>query len=247
MEQFNYENKQYLEKLDQLQDSYYSKYIANIKKNLPNRKSSFLDIGCGNGKTLSILLNEGYLNGYGCDISKLFINQAKKNGIKNVYYYDGVKFPFKKEQFNLVGSFNVLEHVEDPEKFISSQITLLKKNGYIIVACPNFLSVLFFNNHRRLKGFKNKFRNIRLIVKKLIDKNSNFEMMPPVKRKKFEYDDDAIVVTNIIDLRRVLEKNKCRIIYESGFINYDTNLFRFINMIPFLKYLLPSCFVIAKK
>lgn len=247
MGQFNYENEQYLEKLDELPDSYYSKYIANIKKNLPNKNSSFLDIGCGNGKTLSILLKEGYLNGYGCDISKLFIKQAKKNGLRNVFYYDGVKFPFKKEKFNLVGSFNVLEHVEDPEKFLSSQIVLLKKNGYIIVACPNFLSVLFFNNHRRLKGLKNKIKNLVFIFKKLTDKNSTFEMMPPVKKKKFEYDDDAIVVTNIIDLRRILLKNNCKIIYESGFISYDKRVYKLINSIPFMKYLLPSCFVIAQK
>ena len=71
--------------------------------------------------------------------------------------------------------------------------------------------------------------------------------MPPVNRKKFEYDDDAIVVTNIIDIRRILQGNNCKIIYESGFINFDTDLFKIINGIPFMKYLLPSCFVMAQK
>jgi len=72
-------------------------------------------------------------------------------------------------------------------------------------------------------------------------------MMPSIIQEKFEYDDDAIVVTNLIDIRRTFQKNKCKIIYESGFINYDTNLFKLINKIPFFKYLLPSCFVVARK
>jgi SAM-dependent methyltransferase len=246
MNKFNYENKQYLEKLDELPENYYSKYIIFIKKYI-NSDDKFLDIGCGNGKILKLLQKDKYKNGYGVDISKLFINQAKKNGFKNAFYYDGVNFPFKSNYFDLIGSFNVLEHVENPEKFISSQVKLLKKNGYIIIACPNFLSVLFLNNHRRLKGIKNKIINLGLIFSKLLNPNSKFEMMPPVIKENFEYDDDAIVVTNIIDIRRTLQKNKCKVIYESGFINYDSNLYKLINLIPIIKYLLPSCFIVARK
>lgn len=246
MKKFNYENKVYLQKLDELPESYYSKYVNFIKK-LINMNDPFLDIGCGNGKILKLLQIDKYKNGYGVDISQLFVNQAKKNGLKNVFYYDGVNFPFKSNYFDLIGSFNVLEHVENPEKFISSQVKLLKKNGYIIIACPNFLSVLFFSNHRRLKGIKNKVKNLGLIFSKILSSKSKFEMMPPVIKDNFEYDDDAIAVTNIIDIRRTLQKNKCKVIYESGFINFDTRIYRFINMTPFIKYLLPSCFVVARK
>lgn len=247
MKKFDYENKEYLEKLDELSETYYSKYIAFIKKYLKGKDSSFLDIGCGNGKILSLLFNERYKNGYGCDISKLFVNQAKKSGLKKVFYYDGKNFPFSKGQFDLIGSFNVLEHVQDPESFLISQVNLLRKSGHIIVACPNFLSVLFRNNHRRIKGIRRKAINAQLIMRKLIIPSSSFEMMEPIIRKKFEYDDDAIIVTNIIDIRRILQRNNCKIIYESGFINFDTDLFKIINGIPFMKYLLPSCFVVAQK
>ena len=72
-------------------------------------------------------------------------------------------------------------------------------------------------------------------------------MMEPVIRMNFQYDDDAIVVTNLIDLKKFLMENDCKIIYESGFINYDTLLYRTINYIPFLRYLLPSCFVVSQK
>ena len=247
MESFDYENKLYLDKLNDLNLSYYSKYIKYIKKYLGNENKTFLDVGCGNGSVLNIFNHEGYRNGYGIDISRLFIKEGREKGLKNLYYYDGTKLPFKENFFDLIGSFNVLEHTKEPEEFLKDQVSKLKKEGILIVACPNFISVLFPSYHRRLKGFKNKIHNLFLIFNKLLRNNSSFERMPPVIRKNFQYDDDAIVVTNLIDLKKVLGKSGCSIVYESGFINYDTLLYRMVNKIPFLKYLLPSCFIVAKK
>jgi len=247
MAKFNYENTQYLKKLNELPDVYYSKYIRYIKKYLSSKNEKFLDIGCGNGVILSLIKEQGYDNGYGCDISKMFIKEAKKRGLKKVFAYDGINFPFENNYFSLVGSFNVLEHVDDPDLFLSSQISMLKKHGYIVVACPNFLSVLYKNNHRRLKGIKNKTKNLLIIIAKMFNPNSSFEKMEPVKRKIFEYDDDAIVVTNMIDISRTLKRYNCNIIYMSGFINYDSGIYQIINLLPLVKYMLPSCFVVAKK
>jgi 2-polyprenyl-3-methyl-5-hydroxy-6-metoxy-1,4-benzoquinol methylase len=247
MAKFNYENTQYLDKLNELKLSYYSKYVVFIKKYLKNKHSSFLDVGCGNGVVLKIFKDEGYDDGYGVDISKLFINDGKRKGLKNLYYYNGSKLPFKDNFFDLVGSFNVLEHTKEPEEFLKDEILKLKKGGILIVACPNFMSVLFPSYHRRLKGIKNKLHNLTLIINKLLTKSSEFERMAPLIRKNFQYDDDAIVVTNLIDLKRIVAGNGCSILYESGFINYDTLLFKMVNSIPLLKYLLPSCFIVAKK
>src|ERR1035437_4344380 len=95
MKKFNYENKIYLKKLNDLKISYYSKYIKYIKKYLNNKNSLFLDVGCGNGTVLNILKKEKFINGYGVDISKLFIKEGKSKGLKNLYYYDGTNLPFK--------------------------------------------------------------------------------------------------------------------------------------------------------
>lgn len=246
MKKFNYENKQYLDKLNELNPDYYSKYINFIENFLKNKKSRFLDVGCGNGQVLGELKGRGFSNGYGIDISKLFIKEAKKKGL-NVLSYNGKKFPFKDSHFNLIGSFNVLEHTENPEAFLNEQLLKLKKDGVLIVACPNFLSFLIPNSHRKLKGVKNKLRNLKTIFGKILSKDSSFERMKPVIRKKFEYDDDAIVVTNLLDLKGFFKKNNCDILYESGFINYDSFVFKMINLIPIIKYGLPSCFIVVKK
>ena len=247
MKKFNYENKQYLNKLDNLNISYYSKYIRFIKKYLPNKKSTFLDVGCGNGTVLNILSKSNYKNIYGIDISKLFIKYARSKGIKKVYYYNGKIFPFKDNFFDLVGSFNVLEHTENPEKFLKDQVALLKKGGHIITSCPNFLSVLFFNPHRKLRGIANKISNFMAILKKLFIHNLKFRRMKPLVRDNFEYDDDAIVITNMLDLKRILKSYDCTIVYESGFINFDRIIYRVINKLPMIKYMLPSCFIVARK
>jgi SAM-dependent methyltransferase len=247
MNKFDYENKQYLDKLNDLKLSYYSKYVGFIKRYLKNKNSVFLDVGCGNGTVLKLLKEDGYRSGYGVDVSKLFIREGKKRGLKNLYYYDGMNLPFRNNYFDLIGAFNVLEHTKEPEGFLKDQIAKLKTGGFLIVACPNFMSVLFPSYHRRLKGIKNKLNNFRLIILELLSQNSTFERMPPVIRKNFQYDDDAIVITNLIDLKRIVVNNGCIIVYESGFINYDTLPFRMINNVPFLRYFLPSCFIIAKK
>ena len=51
---FNYENKQYLERLEKSGGKIYSKYLFYIKKLLSNKKESFLDVGCGGGQVLKI-------------------------------------------------------------------------------------------------------------------------------------------------------------------------------------------------
>ncbi len=247
MTKFDYESKEYLKKLNELNPSYYSKYLSFIEKYLSNKKAFFLDVGCGSGAVLAELKKLGFNNGYGVDISKLFIKEGKDNGLKNLYVYNGTQLPFKDKYFDLIGSFNVLEHTQNPEMFLKDQISKLKKGGILIVACPNFISVLFPSYHRRLKGLKNKLHNLYLIFNKLLSENSKFERMEPVFKKDFQYDDDAIVVTNLIELKRVIKKEKCSILYESGFINFDTLLYRGINKLPLVRYLLPSCFIVARK
>jgi SAM-dependent methyltransferase len=247
MNKFSYENQEYLESLDRLPETYWSKYRSYIEKYLGSKKGRFLDVGCGNGKNLKYLKSLGYENCYGAEVSSLFVKEATAKKIKNVYLYDGISLPFEDNFFDLIGSFNVLEHTNDPEEFLINQISKLKVGGTLIVACPNFLSFLFISPHRRLKGLKRKVKNFLIIWRKLFHPDDSFERMPPVIRKKFEYDDDAIVVTNLLDLKSVLVNNNCEILYQSGFINYDTKLYKLINSIPLVRYGLPSCFIVARK
>jgi SAM-dependent methyltransferase len=246
MKQFDYENSQYLQKLDELPPEFYKKYISCIKK-YAKKINIFLDVGCGNGFVLSGLKELGYNNGYGVDVSKLFVTVAKKRGLKNISQYDGGKLPFKNNNFELVGSFNVLEHTEHPEFFLREQLRTLAKGGYLIVACPNFLSVVMQSPHPRINGIINRIKNLIRILTRLFVPNTTFERMKPIKRAIFQYDDDAIVVANPLDLKRVLQDMNCSFIYESGFIQSDSKITQFIDALPILRFMMPSCFIVVRK
>ena len=74
-----------------------------------------------------------------------------------------------------------------------------------------------------------------------------FERIEPLVREPFEYDDDSIVVTNPIDLKKILRAKRCKIIYESGFINTTSFISRVIDKVPIFIYMMPSCFIVAQK
>lgn len=247
MKKFNYENKTYLEKLGELDHEFYKKYISNIEKLSKNKTIKILEVGCGIGTVLKELKKNGFKNLYGVDISSLFINKAKKDGLKKVYKYDGINLPFSDNTFDLICSFNVLEHTEEPEEFLKEEIKKLKRKGYIIVACPNFYTPVLKTNHRRIHGFRNRILNIGRILIKSIIKNGKFERIPPVIKENFEYDDDSIVVTNPLDLNKFIKNNNCEVILESGFINKDDKLTKLIDKFALFRYAMPSCFVVARK
>lgn len=245
---FNYESKTYLKKLGDLEDAYYEKYIDTISLFCASSKARILDVGCGNGRVLGLLQDKGFNNLYGIDVSSLFVKSAKKRGLKNVFTYDGKDLPFKDNCFDIIGSFNVLEHTQDPEGYLLDQIKKVKKKGYIIVACPNFLTAAANYPHPRIFGLKNKFKNVSRVIQRLtVGRKTAFEKIEPIIRKDFQYDDDAIVITNLVDIKTLFKKNKCDIVYESGFIHMNGPIHRFVNSIGLLRYVLPSCFIVVQK
>ena len=110
---------------------YAKKYIKSNDK--------VLEVGSGKGAFAKYLETKDYI---GLD----FIKNAKKmvfeNGIKieNETIQDYAKK--YSESFDIVVSFQVLEHVSDPKSFIESKIKALKMGGKLIVAVPSENSFL---------------------------------------------------------------------------------------------------------
>lgn len=245
--EFNYENKQYLKMLEDLNPYFYNKYITFIKKFIENKNNRFMDIGCGNGNVLAPLVADGYKNVYGCDISKLFIDSAKIRGLENVFWYDGGKIPFEDNSFDIVGSFGVLEHTESPINFLKEHIRLVKSGGHIIITCPNLLTVFFKLGNPRVDTLKKRLKNIPIIFKKIFSNKVDFEKVRPIINNNFYPDDDVITIANLIDIIRLFKRNNCKIIYSDGFMINNGIIYKIIGSIPILKYFLPSCFVVIKK
>jgi len=143
--------------LDQLHEEVPENYYDNaIKKNLLQRfwhtsrfvqakkyletvdARQILDVGCNSGTFTKQVYNvfpESRI--YGIDISQKAISYAKqkyKNISFNVAWAE--KLPFKNKSFDLITCFEVLEHVDNPEKIIKEMSRVLKKRGNMIIIVP---------------------------------------------------------------------------------------------------------------
>ena len=149
--------------------------IKILKKEIKKGKK-VLDVGCADGLITNQISNGNQV--YGIDISENAIKAAKKKYKKiNFKVCEAEKkYPFKKEEFDVVFSGDVIEHVPEPVKMIKEINRVLKKNGKIIITTPyhgfwkNLAIILFrFDNHFDPEGPHLRFftmNSMRKILKK---------------------------------------------------------------------------------
>lgn len=112
-----------------------SEVITKISYKYADKKY-FLDIGCGDGSQ-SILFDE-----FGRKISGVdrinWLKQSLKNRI-NFRQEDFIKsnLSYESESFDLIFSFDVLEHLPNPSKMLKETYRILKKDGIFIISTPN--------------------------------------------------------------------------------------------------------------
>ena len=115
------------------------------------KPGKILDVGCGLGCFLSGINNDWQK--YGFEIGDFPIQYIKNkypsiNLLKDELFNQNLK----KETFDVIMFYHVIEHIEEPEKFLNYFHSLLKKDGYLIVGTPNSKSFV-------AKLLKRKFRH----------------------------------------------------------------------------------------
>ncbi|OUS19206.1 methyltransferase [Nonlabens dokdonensis] len=139
-----YESEDYLSH-DDSQDSFFARCYNFAKGfNLKSKtslikkfaqKGSVLDIGAGVGD-LVLALKEAQLNVTGFEPSEKARAVAKNKGVDLYASLDDVDA----NSFQLISMYHVLEHVPDVEKQKEKILQLLKPNGVLILALPNYES-----------------------------------------------------------------------------------------------------------
>jgi ubiquinone/menaquinone biosynthesis C-methylase UbiE len=113
------------------------KFLNDLKE-----KRFLLDIGCGNASQTEFF-SRHFKNSIGIDLQyKRLKNTAGdllSRSIKNIYLLggDSENLPFKKETYDCITCFEVLEHVHNEDKTLLEMKRVLKKNGILIMSVPH--------------------------------------------------------------------------------------------------------------
>jgi 2-polyprenyl-3-methyl-5-hydroxy-6-metoxy-1,4-benzoquinol methylase len=105
-----------------------------INSQQPN-KGSILDIGAGTGEFLSVARQDGWKT-IGVEPSDKAKAIAKNKGVSFVEQTSELE----SHSFDVISMWHVLEHVPDLNQQIKELKRLLKPNGTLIIAVPNFKS-----------------------------------------------------------------------------------------------------------
>jgi len=114
------------------------KFISAYIPNYASKK--MLEVGCGTGNVLHYL-NE---KGIDCDGADLFfegLTFARRRTSKPLYQIDVRQMPFN-SAFDIIGLFDVLEHITEDGLVVRNIFNALKPGGYLILTVPT-LNILW--------------------------------------------------------------------------------------------------------
>jgi len=140
-----YESENYISHTDS-KKSLFDKVYQFVKKQSLQKKltlinsfkteqKTILDVGAGTGDFLNICKNNNW-EVFGTEPNSSARNLAKEKGValeKDLSFYQNKKF-------DVITLWHVLEHVRDLSNFIKQLKQLLKPNGRLVIAVPNFKS-----------------------------------------------------------------------------------------------------------
>lgn len=130
-----YESSYYDDMLDpKLQERRYKeelKYISGIPR------GRLLDVGCSTGAFMKIAQGAGW-DVYGTD---LFSSQVKSNVRSKVRFGDFSKLKYPPNYFDVVTSWAVFEHLQDPYAYFRKVYDVLKPGGTFVFLVTNINSV----------------------------------------------------------------------------------------------------------
>jgi ubiquinone/menaquinone biosynthesis C-methylase UbiE len=112
-------------------------------RHLKKENYNMLDIQARSGKGSLFWHEKGRIRSSVCvDFSDFLISMADKRLKATGLKYSNIKvldmpLPFKNEQFDLVCSYETIEHIYDYNTFFDELVRVLGRDGILILTCPN--------------------------------------------------------------------------------------------------------------
>lgn len=104
------------------------------------KPGKILDIGCANGFFLE-LAKENNWDPYGLEINSFAVKLARQKLGDRIIEGDINKLIDKKEYFNVVTLFDVIEHMSAPGLALKKIHEIIKTNGILVIVTPNWRSL----------------------------------------------------------------------------------------------------------
>ena len=102
--------------------------------------ADILDIATGSGYGASYLAGKGARNVVGADLDEIIIGIANSGYSKpNLTFMlsDAEELPFSDKSFDIVCSMGTIDHLRNPEKFLTDSRRILRNGGYFICSVLN--------------------------------------------------------------------------------------------------------------
>ncbi|MFK5957494.1 MAG: class I SAM-dependent methyltransferase [Lutibacter sp.] len=132
--------KSLTDKLYQFVKLYALKKKLNLINSFNSEEKKILDIGCGTGDFLLTCVNNGWnVVGVEPNNNAKKLAEAKLTSNQESQIYSELK-TLTSQKFDVITLWHVLEHVPNLEDYILKLKLLLKPNGVLVVAVPNYKS-----------------------------------------------------------------------------------------------------------
>lgn len=164
-------SKQKVEKYQQIiRDNEWDELIKEIPE-----KKSFLDVGCGAGYALLRAEKDKQCKVTGIDpdpgahgVGRFIKDFSTQTDIRQGY---AENLPFENDEFDVVFSSHVLEHVENEELSLKEMKRVLKNDGVLIIGMPtatmaliNWFSKIIFTTHIKVYEFFRFFFSKNILI-----------------------------------------------------------------------------------
>jgi len=111
--------------------------VAKIRALKPSRHVRILDVGCGAGSFLKTLVDEGYTNVEGLELSHFGARHAAQKTGLLVHEGELHKVTLPEGHYDVVNATEVVEHVRDPMAFFAKVRRILAPGGIFVYSTGN--------------------------------------------------------------------------------------------------------------
>jgi 2-polyprenyl-3-methyl-5-hydroxy-6-metoxy-1,4-benzoquinol methylase len=199
------------------------------------QSNCILDVGCGRGWFLDEAKARGW-NVFGTEFSQTAVQICRRKGITT---FQGVLNPrlFERADFDVITSFEVLEHINDPNDEVARIVSLMRVGGLFYCTTPNFNSLQrlmqgshynIINYPEHLGYFTKKTLNFLMYrhgLEMIKFKSTGLSLvrLMPRKNKRVGAAAAALAPTSVDERLRLASTNKSYLKIAKGAVNSALN------------------------